>query len=185
MTWGSAAILKGDRVYNSILVNDRYGIGTEEVAEAAISPFFDPFPISEMAPIWVVAMDRNSEAERIYGPTACENLDMFIPPKELTVRKYGPDESDTWIQAMCMFFTEVQFTHWRVRAVELGLEHAKTPTSLLTALGLAPRNPHVHARRFQLAEEHRKSRVKATARGMLASYPKAFAEYLHLIGHTE
>ena len=180
MTWGSAAILKGDRVYNSILVNDRYGIGTEEVAKAAITPFFDPFPISEMVPMWVVAMDRNSESERIYGPTACESLDMCILPKELTVRKDG-----TWTQSVCMFFTEGQFTYWRVRAVELGLEHAKTPNSLLQALVLAPRNPQVHARRYLLAEEHLKSRVKATAKGLLASYPETFAEYLALIGHTE
>ena len=182
MTYGAAAILQSDRVYNSLRHAD-FGIHIDEAAAAAITPFFDPFPI-EMAPLWVVTMDRNSEAERIYGPSAFKDLDTFLPPMELAVYK-GQGRNPVLIQAMCMFLTPDQFNPWRKRVVELSLEHASSSNSLLTALGLDPRNPRVHARRFQLAEEHRKSRVKATARGLLASYPKAFAEYLDLIGHTE
>lgn len=182
MTYGAAAILQGNRVYNSLRHAD-FGIHIDEAAAAAITPFFDPFPI-EMAPLLVVAMDRNSEAERIYGPAACEDLVMFLPHMELAVYKdQGRDPVLT--QAVCMFLTPDQFSPWRKRVVELGLEHASSSDSLLPALGLDPRNPHVHARRFQLAEEHRKSRVKATARGLLASHPEAFKEYLDLIGHTE
>lgn len=187
ITFGSAAILKDGMVINS-LSNDRFGVRPEEVSrlldEGAITPFHDPFPIAEMTPLWVVAMNRNSEAERIYGPSAFTDLDMFLPPRELYVYK-DQGRDPVLVPAMCMFLTESQYMPWRKRVVELGLERAASSDSLLMALGLEPRNPRVHARRFQLAEERLKSRVKATARGLLAANPEAFKEYLDLIGHTE
>lgn len=74
MTWGSAVIQVGEHVYNSIL-KDRW-IDADEMPHEAITSFSEPVPIATLVPLWVVAMDRNSNAERLYGPKAYEALSM-------------------------------------------------------------------------------------------------------------
>lgn len=191
MTWGSAAIQVGERVYNSIL-KDRW-IETDEMPHEAITSFSEPVPIAALAPLLVVAMDRNSNAERLYGPKAYEALSMdssasdpglehglstsmAFPPQEMRLQK-DPSQSDQTTLITLMFLTPEQFSLWRKFATQQGLDSATTVEELSVPLGLAPRNLEVHVKRWFLS--NRRDRVQATAKGLLS--PQDFETYLQRI----